>query len=185
MRRRKITFPQHYVVKLDASGKLSGGARPVINGGLSEQFGGTDQTWAAEGLLVAAVALDYQTTLQSLADEAGLAIHGFRCTAEGTLTRVDGGPALQQVLLEVDFFVASIEHERARFLAQQAKQFCIVANALKCHVDIGVAVRAGVPAPSLESVAAVTPPGWPESDEPADKTSGEPVKDSGRGGAST
>ncbi|MHB8420487.1 MAG: OsmC family protein [Myxococcales bacterium] len=160
--RKIVSFPRHYRVTLDASGKLSAGSRPVIPGGLSEPFDGGQQSWAPEDLLVAAVGLDYVTTLQSLAAEAGLVLHGCRCTADGTLAKAGAGIAVEVVLLEVELKVASADRERARLLAQRTRQFCVVANALRCPVDIELVVNAGEIPASLESVSSVTPPGWPE-----------------------
>ena len=157
MGKSKIAFPQHHRVELDGAGKLSSGPRPSVPGGLPEQFGGRAEDWNPESLLAGAVALDFLTTLRSLAHEAELPIHGFRCTGDVTLAKTDGKVAVQVVLLEVALSVATADGERAKLLARRAKEFCVVANALKFPVEVAVTVHAGEIAPSLGTAAKATP----------------------------
>lgn len=135
-------FPHRYVVSF-SEGLLMAAPRPPIPGGAPPQFGGTDQVWSPEELLVAAVLLCLKTTFDAYARRESLAVRAWRGTGTGVLEKSSTGPAFSSVQLEVDLEVEAGDEERARALLETAERHCILSNAIKAPVQLAASVRAG------------------------------------------
>lgn len=82
------------------------------------------------------------TTFQSFARREALEIVNYECDAEGTLEKTAAGLVFTSVVLSVELTVPAGHEERAERLLQTAKKYCIVANALKCPVELKATIRA-------------------------------------------
>jgi organic hydroperoxide reductase OsmC/OhrA len=153
------TLPRHYEVELDRAGPhsavLIAPDRIPLFGTSGDGAGGTD--WNPEQLLLSALSLCLMRSFESLAAREALQVRGFRCRTEGSLTMTHVGmgmrPGLALLTAHVEIEVAPRDVVRARELMVQAKQLCVVANALMppVHLDLSV-----VDAPRHEPVGAFT-----------------------------
>ncbi|HET7293437.1 MAG TPA: OsmC family protein [Vicinamibacteria bacterium] len=140
-------FPHHYELKVtgtgDGQGRISAGARPDIVGGPPAQFGGRDDWWSPEHLLLGAVSLCLLTTFRALADARGVEVMDYSSQVKGILDRTSEGPAFTSIVLDVELKVPEGQKERAAELLERAKRICIVSHALRPPVDLRTTVAAG------------------------------------------
>lgn len=134
-------FPHHYEVTL-TGGQLTAGPRAPILAGAPPQFGGQDDVWSPEELLVSAALLCLQTTFEAFARRASLPIPAWRGTAVGTLDKGRGGPVFSSIALAVELETAPGDEDRTRELLTTAEQHCLITRALQVPVTVTVAVRA-------------------------------------------
>jgi organic hydroperoxide reductase OsmC/OhrA len=137
-------FPHFYEVSLANEGHpwsvLTSSSRREIVGGAPTEFGGKDQWWSPEHLLLGAVSLCLSTTFQAFARKKDLRYAGYRSLVKGILDKSRSGPIFSSIVLSVELKAA--EQERARALLEEAKRYCIVANALSTPVDLRLTVKA-------------------------------------------
>jgi organic hydroperoxide reductase OsmC/OhrA len=132
-------FPHHYEVALegrDVGGILSVAGRPSIAGGPPSQFGGRDDWWSPEDLLLSALSLCLAGTFQAFAAGKKLRVISYGSNVKGTLDRTPEGLRFTAIVLEVDLVVPTGEKERAESMLASAKERCIVANGLCTPVDL-------------------------------------------------
>lgn len=132
-------FPHLYRVRLDAcetGAVLLAPPRPLLLGGAPAEFGGTDDRWSPEHLLLASASLCLRETFGSLAQLKHLAVESYQSDAHALLDRTATGPAFAWIKISVDLRVAPSEVERARALLDKAKQHCIVTNSLRIPVQL-------------------------------------------------
>jgi organic hydroperoxide reductase OsmC/OhrA len=132
--------PRRYDVLVERSpqggGTLSSPGKPPIVGSAPSEFGGRDDLWSPEHLLVSAAALCFLTTFEWFARRATLSILSFRSRAEGRVEKTAGGLAFTGLDLRVDVLVLAGEAARARELLDLAKRSCLVANSLRPAIDL-------------------------------------------------
>jgi len=133
-------FPHRYEVRL-ADGRLMAPPRAPIAAGAPPQFGGSDQVWSPEELLVGAVLECLWTTFEAYARREALEVRGWSGTGAGVLDRGPGGPTFTSIMLSVELAVAAHDEERARRIMATAED-CIVSRALRAPVTVQVTVRA-------------------------------------------
>jgi organic hydroperoxide reductase OsmC/OhrA len=142
----RITFPHHYQVRLAADGgqpaTLTAPPRPPLAGGPPSEFGGRDELWSPEHLLLAAAALCFEATFAALAGRERLAVATWRSVADGTLDRTPSGLAFTAIRIEVELTVDAADVDRARRLLERAKHSCIVSNSLRQPVELEAHVTA-------------------------------------------
>lgn len=137
---RPAPFPHRYTVTL-ADGRLVAPPRAPIALGPPPQFGGTDDTWSPEDLLVGAVLECFWTTFLAFARRDKLEVLAWCGTATGVLDRGHPIPIFTSIDLAIDLSVAPPDVERARQLAETAERNCIVSNALKVPITLATTVR--------------------------------------------
>ena len=139
---RPAPFPHHYSARVDWSpgtpATLHAVAAPVLHGGPPSQFGGRDEWWSPEHLLLSAVALCLQTTYETLAKKAGLALVHFEVHADGVLDKTREGLVFTRIDLSVKLLAPAADLARATELAHLAKRHCLVSNALKPPTELTV-----------------------------------------------
>ena len=146
-------FPHRYHVRVEGG---SGGAvvsaapRPEFRGGAPAEFGGRDDWWSPEHLLLSAAGLCLKATFDAVAARARVPVLAYSSRVDGVLDKTPAGPGFTSIAIEVDVLVAPEHADRARELLQSAKKHCIVANALKAPVALVATVRTVVlePAPA-------------------------------------
>jgi organic hydroperoxide reductase OsmC/OhrA len=137
-------FPHHYEVRLegrDAGAVLLAPPRPLVLGGAPAEFGGSDDWWSPEHLLLASLNLCLRATFEALARLKHLEVERYESTASGVLDRTPAGPAFTRLALAVELNVPPHESERARELLLKAKQHCIISNTLTVPVQLHARVN--------------------------------------------
>ena len=138
-------FPHFYEVSLANEGHpwsvLTSSSRREIVGGAPTEFGGKDQWWSPEHLLLSAVSLCLSTTFQAFARKKDLHYAGYRSLVKGILDKSRSGPIFSSIVLSVEMEVETAQQESARALLEEAKRHCIVANALNTPVDLRLVVK--------------------------------------------
>lgn len=128
--------------KQGASGTATAGSRAPLTVAPPPQWGGTDEHWSPEHLLLAAAASCLMTTFVAVAAKSKLAFSAYEAKATGTLDKTERGIVFTGIRLSVSLRVAAGDEERARRLLDTAKKHCIVANSLNVPVVLEAAVTA-------------------------------------------
>lgn len=139
-------YPHLYRVRLNAcetGAVLLAPPRPLLLGGAPAEFGGSDDRWSPEHLLLASASLCLRETFGALAQLKHLAVESYQADAHALLDRTATGPAFAWIKISVDLRVAPSEVERARVLIEKAKEHCIVANSLRIPVQLEATVNGG------------------------------------------
>lgn len=126
-------FPHEYVVTLTEN-TLSASAAAPVDIGPPSQFGGTDDVWSPEHLLVGAVLACFKTTFDASCRREKLAVRAFRADATALLAKSKEGPVFQVIEIVVD--IAADDEDRARALVAMAERQCIIARALVAPVRV-------------------------------------------------
>jgi organic hydroperoxide reductase OsmC/OhrA len=140
---RRAPFPHHYEIALSGAGPgvtLGAGLRPTIEGGAPDTFGGRDDWWSPEHLLLASLGLCLKTTFDAFAAKDKLDVRAYASRARGVLDKTPAGLVFTSLVVEVDLEVAA-DTARAERVLEAAKHWCIVSNALKAPVEVSVNVR--------------------------------------------
>jgi organic hydroperoxide reductase OsmC/OhrA len=139
-------FPHRYVVSL-SDDQLVAPPRAQITAGTPPQFGGSEQVWSPEELLVASVLLCVRTTFDAYARRDSLEVLDWQGTGTGTLVKGPGGPIFSAIDLDVTVITAPGDEARATELLEKSERLCIITRALQVPVHLHVTAKA-VPAAS-------------------------------------
>jgi organic hydroperoxide reductase OsmC/OhrA len=106
-------------------------------------FRGTDPTaWSPEDFFVAAAASCLAVTFTGLAAKAGLAYQELRVDADGVCGRRDDGRfGFTRLLLRLHLTADRSDERKARELAEQAEQDCLVSASLDLPVETEIEVK--------------------------------------------
>lgn len=133
-------FPHRYTVRL-VDRQLVAPPRAPIAAGSPPQFGGSDDVWSPEELLVAAALECLWTTFEAYARHDALTVQGWSGTGVAVLEKGSPVPRFTSITLRVEMVVAENDVERARRLLQTAEQRCIISHALSVPVTLEPIVR--------------------------------------------
>jgi organic hydroperoxide reductase OsmC/OhrA len=133
-------FPHRYVVRLEDR-QLLAPPRAPIEAGAPPQFGGSDQVWSPEELLVAAALECLWTTFEAHARRDALVVERWAGTGVAVLDRGPGVPVVTSLTMHVDLRVAAGDELRARTLLELAERRCIISNALRVPVLLDVTIE--------------------------------------------
>lgn len=134
-------FPHRYTVALEDR-RLVAPPRAPLAVGAPPQFGGSDEVWSPEDLLVGAVLECLWTTFEAYARHEGLEVAGWRGTGTGVLDKGPTGPVFTSITLAVEMTVSGVDLERARRILDTAEKHCIISNALRVPVTVEADLRA-------------------------------------------
>lgn len=134
-------FPHRYTVTL-ADRRLVAPPRAPIALGAPPQFGGSDEVWSPEEMLVGAVLECLWTTFEAYARHNTLEVKSFGGSGVAVLEKGSPVPRFTSITLSVDVSVAAADEERTRKLLETAEQRCIITNALNVPVTLQATVRA-------------------------------------------
>ena len=138
-------FPHRYRVAVESDAgvpsRLLAPPRPVILGGPPMEFGGQDDWWSPEHLLLSSLLLCLAATFRALAARARLEVPRYRAQAEGVLDKTEQGLAFTSITIAAELETAEADAERAERLLQSAKAHCIVGNSLKPPVELRISLR--------------------------------------------
>jgi organic hydroperoxide reductase OsmC/OhrA len=149
-----ISFPQHYRVALLSDGThavLSAPRREPILAGAPPEFGGSDDVWSPEQLLLAAVNACLMTTFQALAAREPFASLEYRDHVEGTIDRTREGLRFVTIKHYVELRVPPEDRARAAALLERARKHCLIANSLNLPVEVEAVFTDGTPRASAEA----------------------------------
>jgi len=133
-------FPHHYTVGLE-NRRLTAPPRAPIAVGAPPQFGGSDDVWSPEDLLVGAALECLWTTFEAYARHDQLEFDAWRGTGSGVLDKGPTGPVFTSITLAVEMTVAAADLERARRVLETAEKHCIISNALRVAVTLQSEIR--------------------------------------------
>lgn len=133
-------FPHRYTVHLEDR-TLTAPPRAPIAAGAPPQFGGTDDVWSPEELLVGAVIECLWTTFEAYARRDKLSVCHWAGSGVGVLDKGQGGPVFTSIDLTVELTVVAGDEERARKTLETAEQNCIISRALKAPVRLEIVTR--------------------------------------------
>ena len=137
----------HFPLTVDWTGDRRVSARvegkPSIEITPPPVFRGTDPaTWSPEDFFVAAAASCFAVTFTGLAARAGLEYTRLAVDADGVCgTREDGRFGFTRLLLRMSSRPTRREEERARELAEQAEETCLVSVSLDVPVETVIIVE--------------------------------------------
>lgn len=134
-------FPHHYTVSLEDR-QLAAPPRSPLAVGPPPQFGGSNEVWSPEELLVGATLECLWTTFEAYARHDQLDVAGWRGTGTGVLDKGPSGPVFTSITLTVELTVPAADLERARRVLDTAEKHCIISNALRVPVTVNAEVRA-------------------------------------------
>ncbi len=137
---KPAAFPHHYTVGLEDR-RLSAPPRAAIAVGAPPQFGGSNEVWSPEELLVGAALECLWTTFEAYARHDSLEFVHWRGAGTGVLDKGPTGPVFTSIVLSVDMEVAAQDIERARRLLDTAEKHCIISNALRVAVSVNATIR--------------------------------------------
>ena len=141
-------YPHHYRVDAGASATgsvaLGGEGLPTIPTAPPTEFGGPGDQWSPESLLVGAVVDCFVLTFRAIASASKLDWVQLRCSAEGTLDRVDHVTQFVGLRLAAELALpAHGDAEKGKRLLEKAEHTCLVTNSLKCPVELEARVQVG------------------------------------------
>jgi len=138
-----MPFPHSYSVGL-SDHRLTAEPRQPISVGAPPQFGGTNEVWSPEELLVGAVLLCVKTTFDAFARKAELAVHSWTGKGAGVLDKGPAGAIFTSIRIELDIQTDSGAESRVRDLLRSVERACIISRAINAPVDVVANVRGRV-----------------------------------------
>lgn len=133
-------FPHHYAVSLEGR-RLVAPPRAPIDAGAPPQFGGSNELWSPEELLVGATLECLWTTFEAYARHDNLGFADWRGHGVGVLDKGPTGPIFTSITLSVEMAVAAADVERAQRVLATAEKHCIISNALRVAVTVVPTIR--------------------------------------------
>lgn len=133
-------FPHRYIVEL-AGDQLRSLPREAIRVGAPPQFGGTDDVWSPEELLVGSAVTCLKTTFDAFARRDGLAFREWTASGTGVLVKGASGPRFDEISIHVTFSVDEGDEDKAHRVLATAERNCIISRALTCPVHVELALR--------------------------------------------
>lgn len=120
-----------------AQGGVSAPGRPDLTITSPSEFGGRDDAWNPELLLVAAVESCLLLTALSVAQRQKLALSGYSSQATGRMEKTPEGLRFTGIEVAIRLKVSAPEDlEKAKKLVAIAEKYCPVSNAAKCPVHV-------------------------------------------------
>lgn len=111
----------------------------MIAGGPPAELDGDTTSWSAEHLLCSSIGLSLLATFEALAARDRLDLVSWDARIGATVDRTERGLELVKVTVEVDMEVGDVE--RARATIEEAKQRCVITNALRVPVEVDAKIR--------------------------------------------
>ena len=152
-------FPHRYHTAASSAseGSISLAARglPTLRVESPPEFGGPDDSWSPETMLVGAVATCFILTFKAVARASKLPWLDLRCEASGTLDRVDRVTSFSGFDLHAELRVpVGVSEEIARRALDKAEHACLVSNSLRAPIRLHAnVVTAGMEVEELQMSA--------------------------------
>jgi organic hydroperoxide reductase OsmC/OhrA len=134
-------FPHHYAATVRRTGlaraDLMAPPRAVVQGGAPPEFGGTDDVWSPEHLLLSAVGLCLETTFDALAARERLTVDHWHVHVDGVVDRTAAGLAFTAISATIEISAPQDQLEQVRAVGQRARH-CLVSSSLRVPVDVTI-----------------------------------------------
>jgi organic hydroperoxide reductase OsmC/OhrA len=144
--RMAVPFPHHYqtwlVRTLSSRARLEAPPRPLISGGPPPEFDGDATAWSAEHLLLSSIGLCMLTTFEAFAARNRVDLLAYDARVGGAVDKTEHGLQFTSFTVEIDMEVGDVE--RARETLDEARQHCLVSNALKAPIEVIAKIRPAV-----------------------------------------
>lgn len=128
----------------DETGIEQTAGRPDLSISSPPEFGGKDDRWNPELLLVAAVEACLLLTALSVAKRQKIDLKGYSSRAVGHMAKTPEGLRFQEITAEVAVTVGpEVDPVKAENIVHIAEKYCPVSNALKCPFKVAVTVQRG------------------------------------------
>jgi organic hydroperoxide reductase OsmC/OhrA len=138
-----VPFPHHYqtwlVRTLSSRARLEAPPRPMIAGGPVPEMDGDATSWSSEHMLLSSIGLCLLTTFEAFAARDRIDLVGWEAHVGGTVDKGEKGLEFTRFTVQVDMEVS--DPERARTTFAEAKQHCLITNALRAPVDVDARIR--------------------------------------------
>lgn len=121
---------------------MQAGSRPPVLVGAPSQFGGSDDVWSPEQLLIAAALTCLKTTFDAFARREAITVLDWRGTATGVLVKGPEGPVFEHIELAVAMVTAAGDEARAQSVLASAERHCIISRAITAPVRVSSTVTA-------------------------------------------
>lgn len=120
-----------------SQGTVAAAGRPDLTITSPSEFGGRDDAWNPELMLVAAVESCLLLTALSVAARQKLTLAGYASQATGHMEKTPEGLRFTGIEVAVQLKVNSpADAEKAQKLMAIAEKYCPVSNAVKCPVRV-------------------------------------------------
>jgi peroxiredoxin-like protein len=117
---------------------------PELQSAAPATFGGPGDQWSPEDLLVGAVADCFVLSFRAIARMSKLDWTSLKCSASGTLDRVERSPQFTAFELTADLTVPEgTDTDRAQRLLEKAEQSCFITNSLKADSHLTTNITVG------------------------------------------
>lgn len=108
------------------------------------EFGGKEDLWNPELLLVSSVESCMLLTSLSVAQRQKIEMKGYASKAVGRMAKTPEGLRFQDIVIDVTLTVpAGTEEEKAANVIKTAEKYCPVSNAVNFPVTVNVQVQIG------------------------------------------
>jgi organic hydroperoxide reductase OsmC/OhrA len=142
----KARFPHAYSVEVSRTGHgavtIDASPRSPIEAGPPPEFGGEQDRWSPEHLLLSAIGSCVYATFEAFAAREKLDVLDYHDTVRGMVDRSTTGLALTGIGVEVEIAVLPDDVDRAKTVFERAKTHCLISNALRVPPAIALNVRA-------------------------------------------
>jgi len=140
-------LPHHYLAGASATAQstvevTSPGLDPIETAG-PPQFGGPDNLWSPETMLVASIANCFILTFRAVARASRIDWISLECSVDGTLEKVDRVTQFTDFQVKARLEVpAGTNEAKALKMLDKSERVCLITNSLKAdsHLEAEVAV---------------------------------------------
>ena len=141
-------YPHHYNVSGAMRGlepvRLASPGLPELETAPPLEFDGPGDRWSPETLLIGAVVDCFLLTFRAVARASKYEGTGVRAEAEGVLDRVEGVTRFTGIRLRATLDApAGADAAAGERLLAKAEKSCLIANSLRCPVQLEASVRSG------------------------------------------
>lgn len=117
------------------------------------QFGGLEERWSPEDLLLCAVAGCFTTTFRALSDYSKFEYTDLEVEVEGTVRKAESGYEFAGILIRPTLTISDLdERPRADRLLEKAKRLCLVSRALAIPQTFQPRVQAPARVGAVETI---------------------------------
>ena len=112
--------------------------RPALSFSPPPEFGGTEDRWNPELMLVSAVESCILLTALSVLNRQKIPLKAYESKAEGRMEKTPEGLRFTGIDITIRLTTAPEDTEKARKAIAIAEKYCPVSNAVKCPVRVSV-----------------------------------------------
>ena len=139
-----LPFPHRYSATISRTfasrARVEAPPRLPLSGGPTLELDGDAGAWSPEHLLLSSLGLSMLTTFEAFAARDHLEVLAWSAQVNGTVERSPEGLMFTSIVLCLDMEVSG-ELARVEATIEDAKQYCLVLNALRIPVVVEATIR--------------------------------------------